>query len=102
MIEGRDVDRFRRELRALVAKADDPEGFAQAVALAEELSEALRVRANELRQETLFRVDEHCHVQRGYSWADLARPLGLTRQGAAKRYGSPVERTNDRSLSTIG
>lgn len=75
MLEPRDVDRFRRELRALAAKANDPEGFATAVQLADELEAALATRAHELRQ-----VD-------GYSWADLARPLGISRQGAAQRYG---------------
>lgn len=82
MIEPRDVDRFRRELHALVAKADDPEGFAQAVALADELTAALTTRANELRHPVGH--------QRGFSWADLAGPLGLTRQGCAQRYGSPA------------
>lgn len=76
------MQRFRRELRTLVGKADDPEGFAQAVALADELGEALRVRANELRQPVGHSP--------GFSWADLARPLGLSRQGCAQRYGSPA------------
>lgn len=79
MIEPRDLDRFRRELRALVAKADDPEGFAQAVELAQELDEALADQAFSLRQPTP-------NGQPGFSWADLARPLRLTRQGTAQRY----------------
>lgn len=79
MIESRDVDRFARELRSLVAKADDPEGFAQAVALRDQLDAALADRADQLRQPV--------GNSPGFSWADLGRALGLSRQGAAQRYG---------------
>lgn len=79
MMEQRDLDRFRRELRAMVAKADDPEGFAAAVAVAAELDAALADQADKLRQPT--------STGPGFSWADLARPLGVTRQAAAQRFG---------------
>lgn len=79
MIEQRDIDRFRRELRTLAAKADDPEGFATAVQLMGELEAALVGQADKLRQPT-------AHA-RGYSWADLARPLGVSRQAVAQRWG---------------
>lgn len=81
MIESRDIQRFRRELRALVAKADDPEGFAMATILAEELDDALAVKANQLRE-----ANPDNGIP-GYSWADLARPMGVTRQAVQQRYG---------------
>lgn len=83
MMEQRDLDRFRRELRAMVAKADDPEGFAQAVQLSAELDAALIDQADKLRRPT-------AHAK-GYSWADLARPLRVTRQAVAQRYGRRPE-----------
>lgn len=73
MIEERDEERFRRELRALTRKANDAEGFAQAVALADELDAELHAAARRLAGE-------------GFSAAELARPLGVTRQAFHKRW----------------
>lgn len=84
MIEDRDVDRFRRELRALVAKADDPEGFAVAVEIAAELERALCDQAHRLRQPVGHSP--------GFSWADLGRALNVSRQAAQQRFGKPLGR----------
>lgn len=81
MFEPREVDRWRRQLAAMLdhAAGDDPEGFAQVVELLDQAhGEGLRNAAARLRQPTA--------VAPGYSWADLARPLGVTRDGAAKRF----------------
>jgi hypothetical protein len=75
MMEPGEVERHRRNIAAMARQADDPEGFAQLVDLAAELAELLTDRAQLLREDD------------GYSWADLARPLGVTRGAAAQRFG---------------
>jgi hypothetical protein len=74
MMEPEEVKRFERHVRAIAAAADDPEGLAQALQLQEQLAAAIEVRVVHLRE-----VD-------GFSWADLARPLGITRQALAQRF----------------
>jgi hypothetical protein len=54
---------------------EDPEGFAQVHQLLVAAVNALPVAA------------ELNRVQHGYSWADLARPLGISRQAAQQRLG---------------
>lgn len=73
MLEPSDVRRFERDLRAMSKKADDPDGFAQVVELAEQLHAELRRQARVLQRE-------------GYSASDLAAALGVSRQAAHKRW----------------
>lgn len=79
MFEPSDVARFRRELSAMIQRASnqDPEGFAQVV----ELLDLARAQLPEAAQE----------VRRaGYSWSELARPLGVTKSAAAQRFAWPL------------
>lgn len=68
--------RWQRNAQAMVnsAAGGDPEAFAALVELADWLStEGLREAAAGLQDN-------------GYSWADIARPLGVSRQGAYLRF----------------
>lgn len=76
MLEPQDIDRYVRELRAMVRRAgdEDPEGFASIVRLLDAARAALPYAADRTR------------TQHGYSYADLAAGLGVTRQSAAERF----------------
>lgn len=77
MLEPQRITRTQRELRSLIRDVgeDDPEAFASLVSLAAWLSrEGLPMAAE--RQ-----------LARGYSWTEIARPLGVSRQAARQRYG---------------
>jgi len=86
VFEARDTQRFERELAALLRKAvqadkdtpggGDPEAFARVVALIDGARDRLPEVAEQLR------------ANGGYSWADLARPLGVTPSAAYQRFGS--------------
>lgn len=81
MLDARQVSRYQRELKAMVRNvgANDPEAFAELVALAEWLTkEGLPAAAQSIREQ-------------GHSWADIARPLGVTRAAAFQRFGRPTE-----------
>lgn len=77
MMEPRQISRYQRELRAMVRNvgANDPEAFAELVKLAEWLNrEGLPQAAASIREQ-------------GHSWADIARPLNVTRAAAQQRFG---------------
>lgn len=76
MLEDARKTRAQRELRSLAKEvgSNDPEAFAAMVELARELDELLKDAADAQRAN-------------GYSWADLARPLGVTRSAVQQRYG---------------
>lgn len=75
-MEQQDVARFTREIRALgKAAAWDCESFAQAVQLQTELERVLANAAQDLNSQ-------------GFSWAEIAAPLGITRAAAHKRYAT--------------
>lgn len=74
-MEPAEIARHARQIRAMVRAIDDPEALAEIVALRAELDELIRDRVAELRETD------------GYSWAELARPLGVTRAAAQQRYG---------------
>ena len=76
-MEHAQTERLRRELRAVVARIDDPEAVAQVQALADEFQNLTAARVRVLTTEG---------TPRPYSWADIARPLGITRQACWKRY----------------
>lgn len=71
----------RRFVRALGARlADgDPEDLAEIGRVREELEAATRVAVNGLREQ-------------GRSWDDIAKGLGITRQGAIKAYATDTNR----------
>lgn len=75
-------------VRRLVAKlaadvaADDPEALHQLVTLLDELQAMLPGVVEQMRADT----DAQGRPQRGYSWAEIAHPFGITRDGAAKRF----------------
>lgn len=84
---GREVDiaryaKFpRRIIRALgghCANAD-PWQLEHLLALRDELDQAIEVAVAGLRDA-------------GFSWTEIARPLGITRQGARQVYGQPTAR----------
>jgi hypothetical protein len=72
------VDDWKRSMRALGRQVDDPEALAQAVEIAEYLDTVLLDAARRL----LDKGDRSM----GYSYTDLGRALGITRQGARKRF----------------
>jgi hypothetical protein len=75
MMEPRDVQRFEREITAMISKAQhDAEAFAQVVKLSNELRRRLPVAASGL-------------INQGFSWADIGQALGTTRQAAHLRFG---------------
>lgn len=66
--------RFAREMKALAKAATwDCESFAQAVKLQEDLADLLAESARTLNGQ-------------GFSWAEIAAPLGLGRNAVHKRY----------------
>jgi hypothetical protein len=82
MIDVAQSKRYEREIRAMLRAAgdDDPEGFAQVVKLLDwAVSEGLREAAARLRGADSTGVP-------GYSWAEIAAPLGVTRSAAQQRF----------------
>lgn len=81
MLETSRQSRTLRELRALCAEVgtNDPEAFASLVEIRAIFDVMIREAAGTLRRD------------RGHSWADLARPLGISRQAAQQRYGESWE-----------
>lgn len=82
MIDVGDAKRYEREIKAMLRAAgdDDPEGFAQVVKLLDwAVTEGLREAAARLREPS-------ANGQPGYSWAEIAAPLGVTRSAAAQRF----------------
>lgn len=69
---------WRRTVAALGRQVDDPDALAQAYTVLDAMESALVEAAQRLMAE-------------GYSYADLARPFGITRQGARKRWPLPVQ-----------
>lgn len=75
MIEPSELARFQREVKAMVRYAgDEPDSLACIVHLAEQLHAGLAQGAAQ------------CRAQ-GFSWADIGRSLGVTRQAAYQRLG---------------
>jgi hypothetical protein len=70
---------LRRVLRAYSRRvaSGDIEAITEMAAIAAEMDTAIRDAITGLRA-------------RGYSWADIAARLGITRQGAQQRWGSPA------------
>lgn len=80
MLDTMQLSRYQRELTAMCRTVgeNDPEAFAELVRLAEWLNrEGLQIAVDGLRAE-------------GYSWAEIARPLRVTRSAVAQRYGHPA------------
>jgi hypothetical protein len=75
MIEPKEVERLRRHLVALTAKADDADAFAIIAAMQDEWSEILAAQARKINSE-------------GVSWAEIAKPLGIRRTSAHSRYAT--------------
>jgi hypothetical protein len=69
------IGRVMRAYSRRVA-AGDIEAIANMTALAAQLDNAITNAVTSLREV-------------GYSWADIARPLGVTRQAAQQRWGQP-------------
>lgn len=86
MIDVEEMKRWKRQLKAMLDTAgrDDPEGFAQVVEMLDDAhSNGLARAAQQLRTPKT----EGDMIVPGHSWADLARPLDITRQGAQQRFG---------------
>jgi hypothetical protein len=75
MLEPNTIARYVRELRAMLRTAgdEDPEGFAAVDQLLRQAVAALPAAAELNRR------------QHGYSWAELGRALGISRQAAQQR-----------------
>lgn len=82
MFEPSDTQRYRRQVEAMVKAAgrQDPEAFAFIVELLDRArTELVPAACDELRAAK--------GAAPGFSWADIARPLGVTRQTAQERFG---------------
>ena len=79
---------LRRVIRAYSRRvaAGDIEAITTMAALADHLEDATRQAINELNAV-------------GYSWADIAMRLGITRQGAQQRWGDTPEPATDTSTT---
>ena len=79
VVENDDYAAFaRRVIRAYARRiaTGDIEALAAMTVLATDLDQAINDAVSGLRE---------C----GYSWAEIARPLGITRQAAQQRWGDP-------------
>src|SRR5262245_23337154 len=74
---------WKRSMRALARQVDDPEALAQVAEIAEYLDEMVLAAARRLLDKT--------DRSMGYSYTDLGRALGITRQAARKRYPLAAE-----------
>lgn len=86
MLEQGKLDGWRRLGAAILreAAADDPEAFAQVVAIVDEWRADLTVACAQLRA---GRQLEGRPSQSGYSWEQIGRALGVSRQAAFQRFG---------------
>ena|SRR2546428_2651118 len=84
MLEPEDMSRYWRQIDAMLNRAgtDDPETFAFIVKLLDDARDALPRAAQRLRTPG----DQAGAGAPGYSWADLARALGVTKSAAAQRF----------------
>lgn len=76
-MEPADKARFMRHAKALSLKADDPEGLADMLEIVAEFQRQAQLAANRLHDEWHF------------SWTELARPVGISRQAMRKRFAAP-------------
>jgi hypothetical protein len=85
MLDRDEMGRWQRLTAAMLAQAasDDPEAFAQVVVLLDRARELLPDVADHLRATA---TDTTHGNARGYSWADLAAALGVTRSAVAQRF----------------
>jgi len=79
MIEPEEAESLRTLLVAWTRKANYPEGIAQIENLSDEWRGMIKAQVRAIKTE-----------QR-YSWADIARPLGINRSAAQQRYGDHRE-----------
>jgi hypothetical protein len=88
MIEPENARHWQAIADSLVEKAgaDDPETFAFFVRLLDTTRERLRESAASLRGP--LPVGGDGRTVRGFSWEDIARPLGVSKQAAMKRFGA--------------
>jgi hypothetical protein len=79
-VENDDYAAFSRRVIAAQARriaAGDVEGLADLTALEDEVQRAIHTAVSGLRTQ-------------GYSWAEIATRLGITRQAAQQRWGTPA------------
>lgn len=73
VIDPKEVPGIMRRLAGIAARADDPEGLDQLGQMVSYLTAEYHSRTDSLRDD-------------GYSWADLARPSGRSRQALAQAH----------------
>lgn len=92
MIEPRELQRWQRHMDTLIQRAgeDDPDTFAALVRLLDATRARLPEAAAQL-QRPIQLADKR--TVRGYSWADIAQALGVSRNAAFKRFHTrPADR----------
>lgn len=72
------VKDWKRNMKALARQIDDPEALAQVMEIQEELDRQMTEAVSRL-------LDE------GYSYTDLARPTGITRQAMRQRWAAKIK-----------
>jgi hypothetical protein len=87
VIEPAQAEKLRTLLRALTPKANDPEGIAQLQALSQEWQAMIAQQVRAINDE-------------GYSWSDIARPLGISRTSAFNRYADSPSAKGFRGTGT--
>lgn len=80
MLDEKEVARYERELQAMLRRAgdEDPEGFAA-------IHQLLTRAASQLPTAAAL-----CREQHSYSWTELGRALGVTRQSAQQQLGKAI------------
>lgn len=71
---GKSVADWMRTVRGIKGQIDDPEAVAQALRIYNEMHDQI--------QEAILALHEE-----GYSWTELAKPAGVSRQAMRQRWG---------------
>lgn len=86
VLDSRSWDGWQRLSRSVLEQVadDDPAALAQLIDHLDWINGQLPDVVARLRGDT---ADSHAPIKAGYSWAQIAQALGVTRQSAQRRFG---------------
>lgn len=73
------VKDWKRTVRGIRSQIEDPESVAQAIEI-----------MNAMRDEIESAI-QHLQEEEGYSWTELAKPVGVSRQAMRQRWGRKMD-----------